>query len=130
MLSRVLAFFSIPSNLWIIDTIQAAPVGRQHLPELGFGVGFPDHNILPLQLATQPLNPVPELPFKLGPVDHHDDCWRAELLLSFQDQASGSEQGEGLAGPLRMPNQSAPPGRLGAALDDPVDGTALMLSQN
>ena len=109
---------------------QPALVGSEQLPELGLGTRTPDRNVLLLHLAQQPLDPALELSFQFHPVHHHDHCRRAELLLSFQDQARCGEQREGLAGALRMPDESPLLRRLQAALDDAVDCAALVLAQH
>ena len=70
------------------------------------------------------------MPFKFRSVHDHYHRRRAELILAFQDQTSGGEQGEGLAGALGMPDESALFRRLGAALDDAVHGSALVLAQH
>ena len=43
---------------------------------------------------------------------------------------AGSEQGEGLAGPLGVPDEAATFRWLGAAFHDAVNGAALMLAQH
>ena len=100
------------------------------VPKLFLVVRAPHRDLLLLHLAEQPLDPSLELSFEFRAVHYHDHRRIAELLLAFQDQPRGSEQGEGLAGALRVPDQPAPLLGLGATLDDQVDGVALVLAQH
>ena len=87
-------------------------------------------DVLLLHLAEQPLDPALQLAFELGAVDDEDHRRVLEALLVFEDQPRGGEQREGLARALRVPDQAARLGRIGAALDDRVDGAALVLAQH
>ena len=109
---------------------QAALVGFEHLSQGGLGVGTPYGDVLLLHLAEQAFNPALELPFEFRPVHYYYHGRCAELVLAFQDQTSGREQGEGLARALGMPYKSALFRWLGAALDDAVHGSALVLAQH
>ena len=83
-----------------------------------------------MHLAHQPLHRALELPFQLSPVNHHDHGGVPEIVLAFQDDAGGGEQGKGFAGPLGVPGESSPLRRLRAALNDAVHGPALMLAEH
>ena len=109
---------------------QAALVGGEQLAQRLPGVRAPHRYLLLLHLAEQPLHPLLELAFELGAVHHHDHGRVAEPLGALQDQPRGGEQGKGLARPLRVPDQAAPLGRLGAPFDDALHGAALVLAQH
>ena len=109
---------------------QAAEVGIQQGLQIGLVVGPLDRNVLLLHLAQQALDPALQLAFQFGAVHHQDHRRMSEARLVLQDQPRGRQQGEGLAGTLGMPDQSACLGRIGAAVQDRVDGSLLMLTQH
>ena len=102
----------------------------QQLAKFGPGARTPDRDVLLLHLAEQPFDPTPELSFELHPVHDHDYRGGTEPILSFEDQASGGQQREGLAGALRVPDEPAPLRMRGATLDDAVDRAALVLAEH
>ena len=109
---------------------QAAPVGREQIPQGGPGMRMLDRDILLLHLAEQPFDPAPELSFQIGTVHDDDHRRRVEVVFAFQDQARRGQQRKRLAGALRMPDQPAAFGRRGAAFHDAVHRAALMLAQH
>jgi hypothetical protein len=54
----------------------------------------------------------------------------AEAHLVLQDQPGGGEQREGFPRPLRVPDEAALLRGIFAAVDDPVDGDALVLAED
>jgi hypothetical protein len=56
----------------------------------------------------------------------HDLSWSVlEPLLLFENQPRRSEEREGFARALRMPDEAAGFGRIGAAIDNSVDSATL-----
>ena len=78
----------------------------------------------------EPFDPACKLAFQLRAVHHDNHCRCAEILLGFQDHAGGGKQCERLAGPLGVPDESAPLHRLATAFDNAFHRAALVLAQH
>ena len=122
----------LPDRLELVNhrDDQAAEVGVEKLLKLGLGVRSAHRDVLLLHFAEHALDPALQLPFELGPIDDEDHGGVLEALLLFEDQLRGREQRERLARALRVPDEAARLGRVGAARDDRVDGAPLMLPQD
>ena len=106
-------------------------VGLQVAAQVVDRVRAGDRDVPLLHLAEQPIHPSPQLPLEFPPVHDHDDGRLREAAFPvFQDQPGGGQQREGLAGALRVPDETAGLAGIGAAIDDPVGGAPLVLTED
>src|SRR5690606_22438366 len=109
---------------------QAAKVAIEEALKLGLAVRSLGRDVLVLHLAEQALDPPLELTLELGAIDDEQHRRVLEALFVLKDEARRGEQREGLARALGVPDEATRLLRVGAAVDDSVDGALLVLPQH